>query len=512
MKAVTLISPQSKQAVAKLRVAAYCRVSSNSADQQNSYANQIRVYTDMVKRKTEWELVEIFADEGITGTSASKRPEFMRMIKACELREIDLIITKSISRFARNVKESLEYVRKLKLMGIAVQFEKEGINTLALGDEMLINTFSAIAQEESIAISQNLKLANRKRMANGEYISASVPYGFIFENQTLIPYEPEAQYVRQIYDWYLNGLSTDEIADMLTTLRIPTKRGKETWKATRVASLLANVKNVGDTLFQKTCNVGFPFKKIKNRGEEDQYYATDTHVGLVDRATFDAAQKLLEKRQAVNARKTEITQYPLTGKIKCEECGSYYRRRVVRGRIRWGCANHIEDSSKCNTHYLSEDRIYDGFVAIVNKLCFGNCGIIDQVERNIEYAIHVMKRQNTDAMQINQEINTLNAKQLMLEQLRSKGYLAPEIYQQQSKEITVQIKKLKSNKQIAYKSRLEDELHQIKTLKQRLSEIENPLTAFDETLYTEIVTSMALTKEDKLTITFLGDISFSEIL
>jgi DNA invertase Pin-like site-specific DNA recombinase len=512
MKTVTLISPQTKQAVTKLRVAAYCRVSSNSADQQNSYANQVRIYTDMVKRKKEWELVEIFADEGITGTSASKRPEFMRMIKACELHEIDLIITKSISRFARNVKESLEYVRKLKLMNVAVLFEKEGINTLTLGDEMLINTFSAIAQEESVSISQNLKLANRKRMARGEYINASAPYGFTFEDKTLIPYEPEAQYVRQIYEWYLNGLSTDEIADRLTTMGVLTKRGKETWKDTRVASLLANVKNVGDTLFQKTCNIGFPFTKIKNRGEEDQYYATDTHIGIVDRATFDAVQKLLRKRQTVNARKTEITQYPLTGKIKCEECGSYYRRRIVRGRVRWGCANHIEDSSKCNTHYLSQEQIYDGFVAIVNKLRFGCCNIIDQVERNIEYALYIMKRQNADAMQIQQEINTLNAKQLMLEQLRSKGYLAPEIYQQQSQQITAQMTKLKNNQQNAYKTTLEDELHQIRIIKQRLSEIEKPLTFFEETLYTEIVTSMALTKEEKLTITFLGGISFSEIL
>lgn len=512
MKTVTLISPQTKQAVEKLRVAAYCRVSSNSADQQNSYANQVRVYTDMVKRKPDWELVEIFADEGITGTSASKRPEFMRMIDACELRKIDLIITKSISRFARNVKESLEYVRKLKLLGIAVQFEKEGINTLALGDEMLINTFSAIAQEESVSISQNLKLANRKRMAQGEYISASAPYGFIFENKTLVPYEPEAQYVRQIYDWYLNGLSTDEIANRLTVLGIPTKRGRETWEATRVANLLANAKNVGDTLFQKTCNVGFPFKKIKNRGEEDQYYAHNTHIGIIDRATFDAAQELLIKRQIANARKTDISQYPLTGKIQCAECGSYYRRRVVRGRIRWGCANHIDDSSKCNTHYLSEEQIYDGFVTIVNKLRFGHCNIIGQVERNLEYAIQMLKRQNLDVMQINQDINTLNAKLLMFEQLRSKGYIEPEIYQQQAKEITVQITKLKSNKQIAYKSKLEVELNRIKTLKQILSAIEKPLTTFPETLYAEIATSITLTKEDRLTITFLGGISFSEII
>lgn len=152
MPQVKLISPITRQEIRKVRVAAYCRVSSNSADQQNSYTNQIRVYTSLIQRKKEWELVEIFADEGLSGMNAQNRTEFQRMIKMCEQHQIDLIVTKSVSRFARNAKESLEYVRKLKLLGVGVQFEKEGIYTLALGDEMLLNTFSAIAQEESISV------------------------------------------------------------------------------------------------------------------------------------------------------------------------------------------------------------------------------------------------------------------------------------------------------------------------------------------------------------------------
>ena len=146
MAQAKLISPVSRQAYERTKVAAYCRVSSNSADQLNSYARQIRVYTDLIKRNPGWQLVEIFADEGITGTSAAKRPEFQRMLKMCEQEQIDLIITKSISRFARNTMEALEIVRRLKILGIAVQFEKEGIYTLSLGDEMLLNTFTAISQ------------------------------------------------------------------------------------------------------------------------------------------------------------------------------------------------------------------------------------------------------------------------------------------------------------------------------------------------------------------------------
>ena len=167
MQKVKLISPITKQGVKKSRVCAYCRVSTNSADQLNSYSAQIRVYTKMIKEHSEWELIEIFADEGISGMKADNREEFQRMIRMCQLKQIDLILTKSVSRFARNVKEALSYVRELKLLGIGVQFEKEGINTLSMGDEMLLNTFSAIAQEESKAISQNQRLSIVKRMESG---------------------------------------------------------------------------------------------------------------------------------------------------------------------------------------------------------------------------------------------------------------------------------------------------------------------------------------------------------
>ena len=235
MPEVKLISPVTRRAIDKKRVAAYCRVSSNSADQQNSYANQIKVYTSLIQKRKEWELVEIFADEGLSGMKAENRTEFQRMIQMCELHQIELIVTKSVSRFARNAKESLAYVRKLKLLGIGVQFEKEGIFTLALGDEMLLNTFSAIAQEESKAISQNQRLSIVKRMEDGEYVDSNAPYGFRLINKELSVYEPEAEIVRTIFRLYLNGFSTSELARELNTRNIPTKTGKGVWRSAKVA-------------------------------------------------------------------------------------------------------------------------------------------------------------------------------------------------------------------------------------------------------------------------------------
>ena len=247
MPKATLISPVSKQGIQLIRVAAYCRVSSSSADQLNSYATQIDYYTKLAKKKkAEWNLIEIFADEGISGMKAKNRPEFQRMIRMCEMHQIDLIVTKSVSRFARNVKEALEYVRKLKLLGVGVIFEKEGINTLSLGDEMLLNTFTAIAQEESKAISQNQRLSIVKRMDLGVYVDSNAPYGFRLENKQLVEYEPEAEIVRWVFQAYLRGMSTAEIAKDLSDRGVPTKNGKEKWKSSKISYMLSNERYIGD--------------------------------------------------------------------------------------------------------------------------------------------------------------------------------------------------------------------------------------------------------------------------
>lgn len=235
MSEVRLITPITRQSTKKMQVAAYCRVSSNSADQLNSYAAQIRAYKKLIGERDDWELVDIFADEGLTGMKSETRDEFQRMIRMCELKQIDLIITKSISRFARNTKDALAYVRKLKLLGVGVQFEKEGISTLFMGDEMLLNTFSALAQEESQSISMNQRLSIVKRMELGEYVDSNAPYGYRLVDKMLAVYEPEAVIVRNIFTLYLQGFSTSEIARELNKLNIPTKSGKETWRPSRVA-------------------------------------------------------------------------------------------------------------------------------------------------------------------------------------------------------------------------------------------------------------------------------------
>lgn len=510
MQQISLISPATRQDVEQKRVAAYCRVSSNSADQLNSYANQINAYTKIIGSKPEWQMVEIFADEGISGMKANNRTEFQRMIRMCELHKIDLIITKSVSRFARNVPEALEYVRKLKLLGIGVQFDKEGINTLSLGDEMLLNTFSAIAQEESKSISQNQRLSIIKRMQDGEYFDSNAPYGFRYEDRNLIIYEPEAEIVKSIYTMYLRGCSTAEIARELNNRGIPSKMGGK-WRSTKISFILRNEKYIGDSLYQKTYrDTTVPFKQFKNRGQEDRFYAKGTHSSLLDREIFEKVQTLLDSRTEAFAKSTVQNIYPLTSHIHCSECGSIFRRKIVGGTIKWVCAKHIEDTTACDSNYYSEERIYDGIITVINKLRFGEEDILGQILTRLETVTTLYKRNNIAAQEISQRIAELNAKLLMLGQLRSKGYLAAEVYQSQAREINGQLNKLKTDRQDTFESEIMAMQESIKRLKMLLDEIEEPLEDFDEKLFGEVVSDIVIYRNDEMTITMIGDLKFTE--
>ncbi len=509
MAKVIRIDAGTKQAKTRLRVAAYCRVSTDSADQLNSYARQVRVYRELIESRRDWELADIFADEGISGTSAGKRPEFLRMIKMCELREIDLIITKSVSRFARNVKEALEYVRKLKRLGVSVLFEKEGINTQSMADEMLLNTFAAIAQEESVAISQNVRLANRKRMADGEYNNGSLPYGFVRRDGILEPYEPEASVVKQIYDSYLNGDSVIQIAAELTRRGIPTKTGKHRWQPERISEILKNEKNIGDSLFQKQYTTDFPFKLKKNRGEEDQYYAENTHTGIVSRDVFDAAMELMRKRAEKCSHKNGIREFPFTGKLYCGECGAILGRKVSNGRERWCCRNHLYDSGKCSAHYVQTERIEDGFTTMGNKLRFGG-DVLSAVEGQLASAIQQYRLNDDGTVSVNREIAELNGQMLMLEQLYGKGYIAQDLYRARSAEISARLSELKLAKGASGCVRLEEALKQIRSLKSKIERIEDPEVAFDPDLFEDIVVSGTLSENDELTLEFIGGLKFTE--
>ena len=458
-------------------------------------------------------MVEIFADEGLSGMKAENRTEFQRMIRFCELGKIDLIITKSISRFARNAKEALEYVRKLKLLGIGIQFEKEGIYTLSLGDEMLLNTFSAIAQEESKSISQNQRFAIVKRMQSGDYIASNAPYGFRLSDKKLVVYEPEADIVNEIFQMYLNGCSTTEIANILTEREVPTKSGNEKWHDKQILYILSNERYIGDCLFQKTYReTTVPFKEHVNRGELDQYYASGTHAPIVEKDVFHRVQKLLEKRRETFAKITTQNIYPLTSRIRCSECGSSYRRKIRGGIIKWVCNTHKNDKNACDSHYYREERIYDAFACMVNKLRFGHNGILDCIEQNLLFAINALKKNNEMARESSQKIAEINGKILMLEQLRIKGYLALDAYQQQIAELNRELADLKSERNAQLDNELERVYAEFKKTRRLIDEIAEPLQTFDEQLFSEIVEKIYISNKDEIRFNLKCGFTFTERL
>ena len=245
---------------------------------------------------------------------------------------------------------------------------------------------------------------------------------FGFMNEVHVEYPPEADIVRWIFQAYLRGMSTAEIAKDLTDRGIPTKNGKEKWKSSKISYMLSNERYIGDCCYQKTYRgTTVPFKQSKNHGEEDMYYATGTHAPIVEKDLFEKVQVLLKKRKEQFTKATTQNIYPLTSRIRCSECGSFYRRKVRSGGIKWVCARHEEDFKACNSNYYSEERIYDGFLSMVNKLRFGQENILGQVIAKLEYAAQQYKRNNKTAMQISQKIAEINATILKLNELRSKG-------------------------------------------------------------------------------------------
>ncbi|HCA29758.1 MAG TPA: recombinase family protein, partial [Ruminococcaceae bacterium] len=281
------------------RVAAYCRVSTDKEEQEKSFETQKEMYTDMIMMKPNWQMAGIYADEGITGTIAKKRPDFMRMIEDCRKGKIDLIITKSVSRFSRNNLDCLLYVRELKELGIPIIFEKEGINTLQVSSELLITLFSGLSQSESESISMNVKMGKRQSAKKGNVAFSYASFlGYrrgADGKPEIIP--EEAEIIKRIYNSYIAGESLNDIAKALTADEILTPRGNAKWSGKGVLSILSNEKYKGDALLQKTYIADCITKKSKrNNGELPQYYVENNHPAIIERQMFDRVQEEIARR------------------------------------------------------------------------------------------------------------------------------------------------------------------------------------------------------------------------
>ena len=306
-------------------------------------------------------------------------------------------------------------------------------------------------------------------------------------------------------------MSTLEIAQELSHRGIPTKGRKEQWKPNRVAYILTNEKYDGNTLFQKYYGeTTVPFKKHRNYGEVDQFFASGTHDAILPAGMFQDVQALLQSRGHKFGKKMNHSEYPLTSRIRCSECGSFYHRKVRSGVIKWVCAKHAADTTACNSSYYSEERIYDGIITMINKLRFCEEDILGQTIQKLEFAAAAYKRNNRAASQLSQSIAELNAKLLALERLRSKGYLAADIYHTQARELRQKLDKLKTERYSSFESKILTMLEDVRKLKSLIDELEQPLEVFDEKLFHEIVTDICINHHDEMTVTLLGGLRFTE--
>ena len=395
----------------KKRVAAYCRVSTDSEEQLNSYEAQKSYYTQKIADSPDWEMAGIYADEGISGTSMKKRTEFKKMITACKRGRIDLIITKSLSRFARNTVDCLETVRLLKANGIGVYFEKENINTLTESSEFLITLFSGFAQAESESLSKNVAWGWRKSAEAGNvYFQYKRMLGYRkgADGQPEIVPE-EAEIIRRIYRRYLAGYSLGQIKQELEQDNIPTAQKVERWSSAVIHNILTNEKYMGDALLQKTYITDCITKKVKkNMGERPMYYVENNHPAIVSREMFDQVQKEMTRRSSKRkvlqkSGKTELGKYSgkyaLTELLVCGECGSPYKRvtwaRNGKKRIVWRCVSRLEFGTKyChNSPTLDESRLHNAILAAMNEyaairqeVCPDVLAMVEEAKRAVSQA------------------------------------------------------------------------------------------------------------------------------
>jgi len=356
------------------RVAAYARVSTNSEEQKTSYDAQISYYTEYIQSKNEWIFVKVYTDKGITGTNTKKRDGFNQMIEDALAGKIDLIITKSVSRFARNTVDSLTTIRMLKERGIEVYFEEQNIYTLDSKGELLLTIMTSIAQEESRSISENVTWGQRKRFADGKVTIAYKHFlGYRKGADGLPEIVPgEAETVRRIYRLLLEGQTPYGIKTILEADGILSPAGKKTWQTGTILSILTNEKYKGDALLQKTFCTDFLTKKMKiNEGEVPQYYVENSHPAIVSAEMFDMVQEELARRKLMGRQHNGTSCF--AGTIFCESCGGMYGSKVWHSnskyrRVIWQCNAKFKDGHHCTTPHLTEAVIQEKFLNVFNQL------------------------------------------------------------------------------------------------------------------------------------------------
>lgn len=384
MKKITKIAETAgpEPGAGKIRAAAYCRVSTDSGAQLESLEAQKTHYESLIASRDDWEPAGLYCDEGVSGTKKEKRPGLRRLIRDCKAGKVDIIVTKSISRFCRNTADCLELVRKLLALRVPVYFEKENINTGSMKSELFLSVLSGLAEEESVSISENSKWSVLKRFENGTFKCSSPPYGYEWDGERLAVNPEQAAVVKEIFAALLSGSGTDAIADALNRRGIPAMR-KGRWSASTIRGMLSNERYTGDCLFQKTYSDS-RFVRHGNHGERTRYLVRDHHEPIISREDFEAARAFIRQRASEKGITPGSGKYRnrcvFSGRIICSECGGVFRRRIHSGADRkytaWCCGTHLREKNRCGVLFIRDEALKQAFCTMMNKLIFSRRRIL----------------------------------------------------------------------------------------------------------------------------------------
>lgn len=502
----------------RLNVAAYCRVSTEQEEQQNSYQVQIEYYTNYISSNPEWKLAGIFADEGISGTQTKNRTEFNRMIRMCKKRKIDLVLCKSTSRFARNTVDCLDYIRQLKGLGIGVIFEKENINTLTAQSEFILALYSSFAQAESESISKNITLGNQMAFKEGR-VRYQYRHWLGYKKgddgkPEIIPEEAES--IKMVYKLFLDGMSHKGIARYMNDHNYPNRSSTGLWINTMVKRILENEKYIGDCLLQKTYTVDcISHKAVKNNGERPMYYVSDCHPAIIDRDTFNRVQQEIARRNSRRSGSTKnlteqskySSKYALTELLICGECGTPCRRcrwtSHNRDRTVWRCLNRLEHGPiYCKSPAIDEQPLHDAIVRAINE--FYNCSddVVDILKGAIDTVL--LGSSYTEIQQIKQRLKEIDNARKDFINLIAAGTYDPDYFDDEFAKLYDEEEKL-SQKLLSLNAQTVTGSNELAdTIKADIDSSIFQIEQYDDVLVRKIVEYVKVLSKEEISVTFKG--------
>ena len=476
--------------VKKLRVAAYCRVSTENEDQKESLEAQREHYESWIRMHDDWECAGVFYDFGISGTKADAREGLQALLYACRTGSVDYVLTKSISRFSRNTSDCLSLVRELLSYNIPIYFEKENIDTGSMESELILSVLSSMAQSESESISKNVKWTVKKRMEEGTFVFGYLPYGYTKDAAGNMVIDPvESEIVRLIFDLALNGMGTYKIAQLLDRRNVPTRKGGK-WSGSTVKGILVNEKYYGAAAFQKTYTDS-NFRRHNNHGEVDSFIAEDHHEAIISKEVFDRVQVMIQKHIDEHGIVKDMgkyhNKYPFSGIIICGECGGKFKRQTQSGGIAWACSTHLYNKDACSMMFIKDEAIKAAFVTMMNKLIFGCKQVL------VPYYDALRLADTDESLQgildLKNELQRNSDRKNDLRKLRVKGFLDAAMYNQELRRVEMESEEIRAKMKCIDRAGENGDIKETKKLL-RFAESAEMLTEFSDDLFTEYVDSI----------------------